>query len=159
MMTDNLRAGETNEAEVDIDGGRHARRLGRRSGGRSKQSFLHMQAYGVSKWTWLASYAQPCGAHIIFPWRPIDNGSGVYDWSSVEAGIKPWAAAGKKVGLRFAGVDEILEDEGPGNTTLLATPDYVMKQVDVVTCGPTTVSGHVHQGRTADAGLLGARLS
>ena len=103
--------------------------------------YLQMQSHGVQKWTWLASNPQVCGAHIVFPWSPIDNGSGVYDWSSVEAGIKPWAAAGKKVGLTFAGVDETLDAEGSGNTTVLATPEYVMKKVDVVTCAPTMVNG------------------
>jgi hypothetical protein len=82
-----------------------------------------------------------CGAHIVFPWRPIDDGSGTYNWSSVETAIAPWAKAGKQVGLTFAGVDETFGAEGRTNA-LLATPDYVMKQVHVVTCAPTTVKGN-----------------
>jgi hypothetical protein len=90
--------------------------------------FVHMMHYEADRWGWLTKNEQICGAHIVLPWRPIDNGSGAYDWSSVEKRIAPWAAAGKTVGLTFAGVDEGLDQEGPGNTTLLATPDYVMKR-------------------------------
>jgi hypothetical protein len=97
-----------------------------------------MTASATDEWSHLSSNPQICGAQIIFPWRPIDDGSGTYDWSSVEGKITPWASAGKKVGLTFVGVDEVFEHEGRGNTTLLATPDYVMKQVDVVTCAPPT---------------------
>ena len=47
-----------------------------------------------------------------------------------------WAAAEKTAGLTFAGVDEGLDQKGSVDTALLATPDYVTKQIDVVTCAP-----------------------
>ena len=78
--------------------------------------FVHMHAHAISKWDWLTANEQLCGAHIVFPWRPIDNGSGAYDWSSVKKAIAPWAKAGKQVGLTFAGVDETFGAEGATNT-------------------------------------------
>ena len=102
--------------------------------------YVNAMASEIDKWSWLTSITQICGAHIVFPWRPIDNGSGVYDWSSVEQKIAPWVSAGKKVALSFAGADAIYQQEGQDNTTLLATPDYVMQQVDVIRCSARTTS-------------------
>jgi hypothetical protein len=42
------------------------------------------------------------------------------------------------VGISFVGVDEVFQQEGQSNTTVLATPDYVMKQVDVINCPAIT---------------------
>jgi hypothetical protein len=100
--------------------------------------FVNVEAYAAGSVKWLLSNAQICGAHIVFAWRAIDNGSGAYDWSSVDNMIKPWISAGKKVGISFVGVDEVFQQEGQSNTTVLATPDYVMKQVDVINCPAIT---------------------
>jgi hypothetical protein len=76
-----------------------------------------------------------CGASIVVEWSRIDNGPGAarqYNFAPIEAAVKPWAAAGKRVNLLFDGVNEV----GPGNT---ATPPWVLAQsgsdkVDVVSC-------------------------
>ncbi len=80
-----------------------------------------------------------CGATLTFQWNQIDNGPGFparYDWSVVYQAIEPWASAGKIVNLLFSGAGEgpsIVQDD---------TPEYVLKQVKVITCArarPTPV--------------------
>jgi hypothetical protein len=74
---------------------------------------------------------QTCGAQLSLPWAPIDDGSGRYDWSSVERAIAPWTQAGKVVALSFHGVAEKTWADGTGRP---ATPDYVLHSVDTLQC-------------------------
>lgn len=43
------------------------------------------------------------GTNLLFYWAQLEpNAQGVYDWTSLDAAIAPWAAAGKKVFLRVS---------------------------------------------------------
>ena len=58
-----------------------------------------------------------CGGNLYVVWNKVDQGTGTYDWSSVDSLMTPWVNAGKKVNLIVWGVS----DARPNN----ATPAYV----------------------------------
>jgi hypothetical protein len=67
-----------------------------------------------------------CGASIFMTWDQVDQGSGRYNWSSVDEEIAPWIAAGKIVNL-------VVWATGY-NEHAKATPDYVFATVPSVSC-------------------------
>lgn len=70
-----------------------------------------------------------CGANMYLIWNEIDRGPGAnprYDFSKVEAQMRPWIKAGKEVNL-------ISWATGYGGRRRL-TPDYVFQQVQTVSC-------------------------
>jgi hypothetical protein len=78
----------------------------------SNQYYADVQTYLVSN-----ASAPVTGANFAVQWAEIDQGSGVYDWTSVDNKIQPWAAAGKTVNLILWAVSD-----SPTNN---ATPQYV----------------------------------
>ncbi len=74
------------------------------------------------------------GANLIIPWSKIDRGQNItpqYDWSYINETAKPWIDAGKKVNLLAWGAAQKSEQEIDGKSM---TPDYVLKQVETVSC-------------------------
>jgi hypothetical protein len=64
---------------------------------------------------------QVCGGNLFVVWSKVDQGNGVYNWSSVDSQIAPWTKAGKKANLIVWGVSY------DKNT---ATPNYVLNDPD-----------------------------
>jgi hypothetical protein len=62
---------------------------------------LYFATYHYRDNTDAVNHPDLAGALFTFNWRDIEAAQGVYDWSSVEADIAPWIAAGKKVALRL----------------------------------------------------------
>ncbi len=77
-----------------------------------------------------------CGANIVVPWSSIDVStvnSQKYDFTQLDSWIKPWEDAKKLVNLIVWGVDEKTTQ-----TSTPATPQYVLDQVNTVSCTNTT---------------------
>jgi len=75
------------------------------------------------------------GANIVVPWSAVDRGPGAdprYDWTFVEEAVRPWLAAGKRIGFLVWAVAEGSAQEFGG---VSMTPAYVLGQVDSV-CDP-----------------------
>ena len=76
-----------------------------------------------------------CGANFYIVWNQVDRGPSAnprYDWSSIDAQIAPWIAAGKKVNLIVWATTY--------NKNASATPEYVFAKVPSVEC---PAFGHV----------------
>jgi Putative Ig domain len=73
------------------------------------------------------------GGNLTLEWGMIDQGSGQYDWSSIDAEIVPWQAAGKKVNLIvWANSDSTVATCSNGQTSTTgncAVPAYVWKSL------------------------------
>lgn len=81
--------------------------------------------------TYLMSNPVVTGGNLAVEWGMIDQGSGSYDWTSIDDAIAPWVAAGKKVNLIvWANSDSTASpcSNGETNTTgNCAVPSYVWK--------------------------------
>ena len=73
------------------------------------------------------------GGNLTLEWGMIDQGNGQYDWSSIDAEIVPWQAAGKKVNLIvWANSDSTVATCSNGQTSTTgncAVPAYVWKSL------------------------------
>jgi hypothetical protein len=73
----------------------------------------------VPVYDYILNQPQVCGGSLYVVWKTVDKGNGQYDWTSVDAEITPWTAAGKRVNLIVWAVS----DSDPND----ATPDYVLQ--------------------------------
>ena len=79
-----------------------------------------------------------CGANFSVEWSRIDKGPTAnpqYDFSSLDAEIKPWISAGKLVDLTVWGVAY-----GTGTERFSAVPSYVLSQVTTLNCLGSSVA-------------------
>ena len=86
--------------------------------------------------TYVLSDPTVCGANIVVPWSSVDKStanSSRYDFTQLDSWIKPWEDAKKIVNLIVWGVDEQTTQ-----TSTPATPQYVLDQVNTVSCTNTT---------------------
>lgn len=91
------------------------------------QYYADVQTYLVNN-----PAAPVSGANFAVMWSQVDKGpaaSPQYDFSSIDAEIQPWIAAGKKAYLTVQAVGY-----GTGTQTLNLTPAYVQSQVTILNC-------------------------
>lgn len=90
--------------------------------------FLPGSPFAGDATTYLLHNRDICGGLFYVLWGQIDKGPGAiprYDWSSVDRQIQPWIEAGKRVAIEVWAVSY-------GGR--IATPSYVLSQVDTVRC-------------------------
>lgn len=111
--------------------------------------FLNTANLPTQEWSRIERYilSDPTvsGTNIVVPWSKIDRGPDAnpqYDWSYIEEIAQPWIKAGKKVNLLAWGAAQKSEQEIDG---VSMTPDYVLKNVETVSC-----QCKVNQGCVAD---------